>query len=229
MGTICSALCFNKSFHGLEMADSISSHLTSMIRKIEWGHGLFDSFNIKIDAEVKQHIAAKIVKHIKKNNIKVEKMNGFITEYISLNIAGVIFHKFIWDVIYEPIQYKVAIKDSDIKAYPVYEKINMEYKDIFTNKAIDNYTNNLKNQNYFKIFIVEFRKSHNLEEYNIEYQLGKEVISKHLESYLTLVINEIINNNNIDSFNYSDYMNTMISKKNIYESTVESSFDNVCP
>ena len=229
MGAICCVLCFNKSFHGLEMADYISNHLTSMIRKIEWGNGLFDNFNIKIDAEVKQNIAAKIVKHIKKNNIKVANLNGFITEYISLNIAGLIFHKFIWDIIYEPIQYKVAIKDSDIKAYPIYEKINMEYKDIFTNKAIDNYTNNLKKQNYFKTFVIEFKKSRNLEEYNIEYQLGKEVISKHLESHLTLVINQIINNNNIDSFNYSDYMNTMISKKNIYESTVESSFDNVCP
>lgn len=228
MGAICCA-CFNNSIHGLEMAENISSHLSSMIRKIEWGHGLFDNFNIKIDEEVKKNIAVKIEKHIKENNIKVKNLNGFITEYISLNIAGLIFHKFIWDIIYEPIQNEVAIKESDIITYPIYKQINMEYKDIYTNKAIDNYTNNLKKQNYFKTFVIEFRKSYNLEEYNIEYQLGKEVISKHLESHLTLIINEIINNNNIDSFNYSEYMNTMISKKNIYESTVENSFYKVCP
>jgi hypothetical protein len=229
MGAVCCVLCFNKSFHGLEMADNISSHLTSMIRKIQWGHGLFDNLNIKLNTEIKQNIAAKIVKHIKKNNIKVTNLNGFITDYIALNIAGLIFHKFIWDIIYEPILNEVLIKESDINTYPIYEQINMEYKDIFTNKAIENYTNKFEEKKYFKKFVIEFRKSRNLEEYNIEYQLGKEVISKHLESYLTLVINQIINNNNIDSFNYSDYMNTMITKKNIYESTVENSFHKVCP
>ena len=101
MGGICCALCFNKSFHGLEMADKISDDLNSMIRKISWGEDIFDTLYIKLNQDIKLLIAKCIVKHVKKNNIKVLNLYGYITDYISLNIAGLIFHKFnkIWSLI----------------------------------------------------------------------------------------------------------------------------------
>ena len=110
----------------------------------------------------------------------------------------------------------------------------MEYKDIFTNKAIDAYIKIFTDNNYFKTFTTEFRKKHNLAEYNIQYQLGKDVITKHLEKYIGYTINQIINhhntNNTVDGpFNYSRYMNQMITKKNQYESQVENSFYKISP
>ena len=118
--------------------------------------------------------------------------------------------------------------------YPSYSGINMEYKDIFTNKAIDAYIKIFTDNNYFKTFTTEFRKKHNLAEYNIQYQLGKDVITKHLEKYIGYTINQIINhhntNNTVDGpFNYSRYMNQMITKKNQYESQVENSFYKISP
>lgn len=234
MGGICCALCFNKSFHGLEMADKISDDLNSMIRKISWGEDIFDTLYIKLNQDIKHLIAKCIVEHVKKKNIKVLNLNGYITDYISINIAGLIFHKFIWDIIYTPTREELSIEQRLTFNYPTYNEINMEYKDLFTNKAIDNYIKNFTNNNYFKTFTSEFRKTRGLEEYNVQYQLGKEVITKHLEKHIDSVINQIINqyntNNTLDGpFNYSRYMNQMITKKNQYESQVENSFYKISP
>ena len=118
--------------------------------------------------------------------------------------------------------------------YPTYSGISMEYKDIFTNKALDDYIKNFTDNNYFERFTTEFRKKNNLAEYNVQYQLGKEVITKHLEKYIDSVVNEIINqyntNNTVDGpLNYSRYMNQMITKKSLYESQVENSFYKISP
>lgn len=234
MGGICCTLCFNKSFHGLDMADKISHDLKSMIRKISWGNNIFDTLPIKLNDDMKQLIAKIIVKHVKKNNIKVLNLNGFITDYISINIAGLIFHKFIWDVIYTSMMEELPVEQRLTFNYPTYNGINMEYKDIFTNRAIDNYIKKFTDNNYFERFTTEFRKKNNLTEYNVEYQLGKEVITKHLEKYIDSVINQIINdyntNNTIDGpFNYSKFMNYMITKKTLYESQVENSYYKISP
>lgn len=221
MGGVCCVLCFNKSFHGLEITDNISAHLTTMIRDIKWSDDLFDTFTIKLNQESKNMIATKIVKHVKKNNIKVLNLNGYITEYIALNIAGLIFHKFIWDILKQ--------NETITLEYPDYKEIEMDYKDIFTDIAIHKHTNKFKEKKYFDVFVKEFIKKRNLQEYNIKYQLGKEVITKHLENYLTLILNQIINNNNMEGFNYSTYMNTMITKKNVYESSIENSFQSIAP
>ena len=86
----------------------------------------------------------------------------------------------------------------------------------------------------FQEFTQEFLKTRNLTQYNVKYQLGKEVITKHLEKYIDFVINQIINhhntNNTVDGpFNYSTYMNTMITKQNVYESSIENSFQPIAP
>ena len=234
MGGICCALCFNKSFHGLEMAEHISHDLNSMIRKISWGNDIFDTLSIKLSDDIKPLIAKYIIEHVKKNNIKVLNLNGYVTDYISLNIAGLIFHKFIWDVIYTPMREELPLEQRVTFNYPTYNGINMEYKDIFTNKACDDYIKNFTNNNYFKTFTTEFIKKNNLAEYNVQYQLGKEVIAKHLEKYIYSVINQIIKhhntNNTVDGpFNYSRYMNQMITKKSLYESQVENSFYKISP
>ena len=234
MGSICCALCFNKSFHGLEMADKISNDLKSMIHKISWGENIFDTLYIKLNQDIKLLIAKSIVAHVKKKNIKVLQLNGFVTDYISINIAGLIFHKLIWDIIYTPIREDLSIEQRLTFIYPTYNGINMEYKDIYTNKALDNYIKNFTDNNYFKTFTNEFRKTRGLEEYNIQYQLGKEVITKHLEKHIDSLVNQIINqyntNNTADGpFNYSKYLNEMITKKNQYESQVENSFYKISP
>ena len=234
MGNICCVLCFNKSFHGLEMADKISHDLKSMIRKISWGENIFDTLSIKLSDDIKHLIAKSIVAHVKKKNIKVLQLNGFVTDYISINIAGLIFHKFIWDVIYTPMWEELPVEQRLTFNYPTYSGISMEYKDIFTNKALDDYIKNFTDNNYFERFTTEFRKKNNLAEYNVQYQLGKEVITKHLEKYIDSVVNEIINqyntNNTVDGpLNYSRYMNYMITKKKLYESQVENSFYKISP
>ncbi len=221
MGALCCPMCFNKSLHGMEIADMVSVNLTTMIRDIKWGNDLYDTLTVKLNEETKRMIEIKIVEHVKKNNIKVLNPNGYITEYIALNIAGLIFHKFIWDIL--------AQNETITLEYPDYKEIEMDYKDMFTDIAIHIHTNKFKEKNYFNVFVKEFIKKRNLQEYNIKYQLGKEVITKHLENYLTLVINQIINNNNMDGLNYSTYMNTMITKKNVYESLIENSFTKVVP
>ena len=115
MGGICCALCFNKTYHGLDMAENISNDLKSMIRKISWGPSIFDTLYIKLSKDIKHLIAKYIVEHVKKNNIKVLQLNGYVTDYISLNIAGLIFHKFIWDVIYTPMREELLVKQRHIQ------------------------------------------------------------------------------------------------------------------
>lgn len=234
MGNICCILCFNKSFHGVEMANSISNDLKSMIQKISWGDSIFDTLTVKLDYNIKELIAKSIIKHIKKNKIKVLNLNGYVTDYISLNIAGLIFHKLIWDVIYTPMSEELPHEQRATFYYPTYNGINIEYKDIFTNKALDNYIKLFKENNYFEIFTAEFKEKKNIKEYNVQHPLGREIITKHLEKHLHFVINQIINHYNTNDsiegpFNYSVYMNEIINKQNIYERQVENSFYKISP
>ena len=241
MGSICCILCFNKSYHGLEIAEQISHDLSTMIRKISWGSSQFDNIFLKLDKKIKNSIALVIVEHIKKKKISVLNLNGFITSYISLNIAGLIFHKFVWDILYTPMKNFREVKEIPPEErttfnYPSYEEIEQDYKDIFTNKAIDTYIKRFTENNYFEIFTREFKRTRNIEKYNINDRIGKEIITKNLEKYLEFVINQIISSSRdstnilVDGpFNYSRYMNIMITKKNNYEAEVENAFYKISP
>ena len=66
MGALCCAMCFNKSLHGMEIADMVSVNLTTMIRDIKWGDDLYDTLTVKLNEETKRMIEIKIVEHVKK-------------------------------------------------------------------------------------------------------------------------------------------------------------------
>lgn len=211
MGQNCCSTCIN-AFHGVDITEDISIKLKDMIFKISWGKTLYDRLFIKLNDETKTKIALTISNHVKEKNIAVGNFNGFVTDYIAVNIAGFIFHKFIWDVIYP----HALEKNADFQ-YPAYIPMEQEYKDIFTNKVVDKYINDsFITENIFVHFVEQFKKQHKLEEYNIEYQLGKEVLEKNIEKHLCNVIDEILNNEDNGGLNYNEYMNIMLNKETIY-------------
>lgn len=216
MGQNCCSICIN-AFHGIDITEDISIKLKDMIFKISWGKTLYDGLLIKLNDETKKKIALTISNHVKEKNIAVGNFNGFITDYIAVNIAGFIFHKFIWDVIYPH-----ALEQNADFQYPAYIPMEQEYKDIFTNKVVDKYINDsFITENIFVHFVEQFKKQHKLEEYNIEYQLGKEVLEKNIEKHLCNVIDEILNNEDNGGLNYNEYMNIMLNKETIYNAHLQ--------
>ena len=164
MGQICCSTCIT-AYHGLDIADDISIQLKDMIFKISWGNIPYSKLLIKLNDETKKKIAVNIAKYVKEKKIAVSNFNGFVTNYIAINIAGFIFHKFIWDVLY-PHELE---KDPGFQ-YPAYVPMEVDYKDVFTNKVVDKYINDLFiTQDRFVCFVEQFKKQRKLEEYNIEY------------------------------------------------------------
>jgi len=217
MGQICCSSCII-AYHGLDITEDISIQLKDMIYKISWGKTLYDRLLIKLNDETKKKIAVNIAKYVKSNNINAENLNGFVTNYIAINIAGFIFHKFIWDVIY-PHELE---KDPGFQ-YPVYIPMEQDYKDIFTNKVVDDYIDNaFITENRFVHFVEQFKKQRKLEEYTIEYPLGKEVFEKNIEKHLCNVIDEILNNEDDNGFNYNEYMDIMLKKETIYNTHLQA-------
>ena len=217
MGQICCSTCIT-AYHGLDVADDISIQLKDMIFKISWGNIPYSKLLIKLNDETKKKIAVNIAKHVKEKKIAVSNFNGFVTNYISINIAGFIFHKFIWDVLY-PHELE---KDPGFQ-YPAYVPMEQEYKDIFTNKVVDKYIDNaFITQDRFVCFVEQFKKQRKLEEYNIEYQLGKEVLEKNVEKHLCTVIDELLENEDVKAFNYNKYMKIMLKKEKDYNAELEA-------
>ena len=124
MGQICCSTCIT-AYHGLDIADDISIQLKDMIFKISWGNIPYSKLLIKLNDETKKKIAVNIAKYVKEKKIAVSNFNGFVTNYIAINIAGFIFHKFIWDVLY-PHELE---KDPGFQ-YPAYVPMEVDYKDI---------------------------------------------------------------------------------------------------
>ena len=217
MGQTCCSTCITV-YHGLDIADDISIQLKDMIYKISWGKTLYDRLLIKLNDEMKKKIAVNIAKHVKEKKIAVNNFNGFVTNYIAINIAGFIFHKFIWDVLYP---HEVE-KDPGFQ-YPAYIPMKVDYKDVFTNKVVDKYINDLFiTQDRFVCFVEQFKKQRKLEEYNIEFQLGKEVIEKNVEKHLCTVIDELLENEDVKAFNYNKYMKIMLKKEKDYNAELEA-------
>jgi len=217
MGQTCCSTCIN-AYHGLDVAEDISIKLKDMIFKISWGNIPYSKLLIKLNDETKKKIAVNIAKHVRKNNVDAGNLNGYVTNYISLNVAGFIFHKFIWDVIY-PHELE---KDPGFQ-YPAYTPMEQEYKDIFTNKVVNKYIDDLFiTKNRFVYFVEQFKKQRKLEEYNIEYQLGKEVLDKNVEKHLSKVIDEICDNEYLEGFNYNEYMDIMLKKEKNYNAELEA-------
>lgn len=217
MGQTCCSICIS-AYHGIDITEDISIQLKDMIYKISWGKTLYDRLLVKLNDETKKKIALTISKRVKEKKIAVGNFNGFITNYIAINIAGFIFHKFIWDVLY-PHELE---KDPGFQ-YPAYIPMEVDYKDVFTNKVVDKYIDNaFITENRFVHFVEQFKKQRKLEEYNIEFQLGKEVIEKNLEKHLCNVINELLDNEDVKAFNYSKYMNIMLKKETIYNAELEA-------
>uniref|UniRef100_A0A6C0BTJ7 Uncharacterized protein n=1 Tax=viral metagenome TaxID=1070528 RepID=A0A6C0BTJ7_9ZZZZ len=215
MGQICCIFCFDKTYHGFDIAHGVSCYLSEMLFKISWGDNIYNKIAIKLNDQTISQISSTITKYIKKNRIKVKNINGFVTDYISLNIAGFIFHKLIYDIIYK----------SDIEnGKPYQEKyipIEQDYKDIFTNKVLNKYIDEFIQINQLVKFTEEFIKQQNVKDYNINYPLGKEVISRRLEDHIINVINELCNDDcTIKAFNYNIYKDIMETKQKNFETIV---------
>ena len=96
MGQTCCSICIS-AYHGIDITEYISIQLKDMIYKISWEKTLYDRLFITLEDETKKKIALTISKHVKEKKIIVSNLNGFVTNYIAINIAGFIFHKFITD------------------------------------------------------------------------------------------------------------------------------------
>lgn len=221
MGACC-AICFNKSFYGIQLSHDISRNLQDLMRKIKWSDSFLNEPRVKLGNDIQMKMSSEIVKNIKKNGISVFNINGFVQEYIAINIACLIFHKIIWDMIYVQLNNESTITNSieemNNKTYPSFVHIEQEYKDIFSNVKLDTYFSEFGGKK-INLFKQEFTKKYNIEG-ELNNNINREVLEINLENYITETIESILQNNNIQAFNHNDYMDTMRNKQTVYETEV---------
>lgn len=221
MGACCT-ICFKKSFYGIELSHDISKNLQELMRKIKWSDSFLNEPRVKFGNDIQMKMSSEIVKNIKKNKINVSNIDGFVQEYIAMNIACFIFHKIIWDIIYFPLNKGTIItttKEEIMRNFPSFVPIEQEYKDIFSNVKLEHYFSGFdcKKINLFK---QEFTKRYNIEG-ELNNNINREVLEINLENYITETI-EILLNDNIEAFNHNDYMYTMCNKKTLYETDLKN-------
>ena len=223
MGACC-AICFNKSFYGIQLSHDISRKLQDLMRKIKWSDSFLNEPRVKLGNDIQMKISSEIVKNIKENGISVFNINGFVQEYIAMNIACLIFQKIIWDMINVPLNYESTITNSieemNNKNYPSFVPIEQEYKDIFSNVKLDSYFSEFDGKK-INLFKQEFTKKYNIEG-ELNNNINREVLEKNLENYITETIESMLSNDNIKAFNHNDYMDTMCNKQTIYETEVQN-------
>jgi hypothetical protein len=223
----CISICCNKSYHGLELADDVSSHLKEMISMITWGDG-YNKFYYDLNKDTKLKIANAITNHVKTHNISTLNMNGYITEYISANIAGHIFHKMLWDTIFPIVDFN---QDSILESmcninYPLFDNIPHEYNDVFIISSIRNYHKKYINMKYFDLFQSKFLKTHNIVHYDLGEQLIKDLLKIDLDLYINNIIDELITSDTNECFNYTYYMNEMLYKREEYVTMINERLQN---
>jgi hypothetical protein len=218
MGACCT-ICFNKSFYGIELSHDISKNLEELMRKIKWSDSFLNEPRVKLGNDIQMKISSEIVKNIKKNGISVFNINGFVQEYIAMNIACFIFHRIIWDIINIPLNNEMAIIE-DNNYYPPFVPISQNYKDIYSNLKLNSYFTQFEGRN-IEMFKNEFSKRYNIEG-ELNNNINREVLEINLENYITETIESILTNDNILAFNHNDYMNTMLNKQTIYETDVKN-------
>jgi len=223
MGACC-AICFNKSFYGIQLSHDISRNLQDLMRKIKWSDSFLNEPRVKLGNDIQMKISSEIVINIKENGTTVNDINGFVQEYIAMNIACLIFHKIIWDIIIIPLNNEPTITNSieemNNKNYPRFVPIEQEYKDIFTNVKLDSYFSQFQGRE-INLFKREFSKRYNIEG-ELNNNINREVLEINLENYITETIESILTNDNIQAFNHNDYMDTMRNKQTIYKTEVQN-------
>ena len=223
MGACC-AICCNKSFYGIQLSHDISKNLQDLMRKIKWSDSFLNEPRVKLGNDIQMKISSEIVKNIKENRINVFNINGFVQEYIAMNIACLIFHKIIWDIINEPLNNEPTITNSIEeminKNYPPFVPIEQEYKDIFINVKLDSYYSQFQGRE-INLFKQEFSKRYNIEG-ELNNNINREVLEINLENYITDTIESMLSDDNMVSFNHNDYMDTMLNKQTVYETEVQN-------
>lgn len=223
MGACC-AICFNKSFYGIQLSHDISRNLQDLMRKIKWSDSFLNEPRVKLGNDIQIKMSSEIVKNIKENGISVFNINGFVQEYIAMNIACLIFHKIIWDMINVPLNNESTITNSieemNNKNYPSFVPIEQEYKDIFSNVKLHSYFSEFDGKK-INLFKQEFTKKYNIEG-ELNNNINREVLEINLENYITETIESMLSNDNIKAFNHNDYMDTMCNKQTIYETEVQN-------
>ena len=223
MGACCSK-CLNKSFYALELSIDISKNLEDLMKKIKWTDSFLQEPRFKLGKDIKSKIASAIVKHIKEKKITVNDINGFVTQYIALNIACFIFHKVICDIIYLSLNHQSSITNSieeaNNKQYPKFMFIEQNYSDIFTMLKLDQYFNTFTQEqidNFKNEFKIKYDTGTDLSDH-----INRKVLEINLENYVTETIEKILSNNNIKAFNHDEYMNYMLDKQSQYETEIKS-------
>ena len=208
---LCCSLCFKNNFFALEVAEIVSRELQKLFSKIQWTDSMWSTVYVNtIDA--KKLIGLEVVKAIKSNNISVLSVDGYVQEYIGIQIAGLIFKH----ALYKTLTYPSIIKDCN-------EEIPIDYNDLFASKSVDKYYQYLTDNNYITKFIEQYKTNNNLNNINLTEQAPKDALRTLLSNYILNTVKETIEQST--NLNVGKYYRCINNKKEIYNNQVNKILD----
>jgi len=198
----------------MDIANSVVGKVKTMLYKINWTDDVTLSLSISGDANKKlvKIIANEIIKCCKLNKIPVLKLNGFITEFIALQISGLLFNNILYETLKLPSLISITTGDEIIKH---------EYKNIFIDNAIrifinDNYVN--CDVNILREFRDQFKIQNNMSNIDFNKEPGKFLLIFVLSKYVVKVTEDLIPDS--DNLNFMKYYNSIHKKKAWYDKEV---------
>ena len=208
---ICCSLLFKNNFFALEVGDIACRQLQKLISKIEWTDSIWSTVYVNT-TDAKKLIASEVVKAIKSNNISVLSVDGYVQEYIGIQIAGLIFKH----ALYKTLTYPSLINDCN-------EEIPIDYCDVFACKSVDKYYQYLTDNNYTTKFIEEYKTNNNLNNINLTEQAPKDALRTLLSNYILNTVKETIEQST--NLNVGRYYRCINNKKEIYNNQVNKILD----
>ena len=208
---ICCSLLFKNNFFGLEVAEVTCRELQKLISKIQWTDSIWSTVYVNtIDA--KKLIALEVVKAIKSNNISVLSVDGYVQEYIGIQIAGLIFKH----ALYKTLTYPSIIQDCN-------EEIPIDYNDVFASNSVDKFYKYLTDNNYTNKFIEQYKTNNSLNNINLTEQAPKNALRTLLSNYILNTVKDTINQST--NLNVAKYYRCINNKKEIYNNQVNKILD----
>ena len=208
---LCCSLCFKDNFFALQVGEITCRELQKLFSKIEWTDSIWSTVYVNT-IDVKKIIAVEVVKAIKLNNISVLSLDGFVQEYIGIQIAGLIFKH----ALYKTLTYPSLINDCN-------EEIPIEYKDVFASSSVDKYYQYLTDNNYTTKFIEQYKTNNNLNNINLCEQAPKDALRTLLSNYILNTVKETIEQTT--NLNVVKYLRCINRKKEIYDNQVNKILD----
>lgn len=208
---LCCSLCFKDNFFALQVGEITCRELQKLFSKIEWTDSIWSTVYVNT-IDVKKIIAVEVVKAIKLNNISVLSLDGFVQEYIGIQIAGLIFKH----ALYKTLTYPSLINDCN-------EEIPIEYKDVFASSSVDKYYQYLTDNNYTTKFIEQYKTNNNLNNINLCEQAPKDALRTLLSNYILNTVKETIEQT--INLNVVKYLRCINRKKEIYDNQVNKILD----